>query len=328
MYNATISESSEAVSQSCDRVDWNDISYVGYARVGKSRSCDRVDWNALNMKRTGLSYPSRSCDRVDWNKISYCFLYHLIRLGLATEWIEMNPIVYIHSHMQCLGLATEWIEITQWWPEWKKGLVSVLRPSGLKYEVCGRIDRKAKSRSCDRVDWNISGPLKDPICQSSRSCDRVDWNTMQTETPSKYLLYRSCDRVDWNIGAYEGERWHYQSRSCDRVDWNCWYICSNSLLSPRLGLATEGIEIRRFSFWVSWYTCLGLATEWIEIFLPGWKYVLAISGLGLATEWIEILLSICKLYPAMSRSCDRVDWNSTVQATLSCGSVSVLRPSR
>ena len=34
-----------------------------------------------------------------------------VRLGLATEWIEMaNGCCYIDSCL-CLGLATEWIEI-------------------------------------------------------------------------------------------------------------------------------------------------------------------------------------------------------------------------
>ena len=58
-------------------------------------------------------------------------------LGLATEWIEMaNGCCYIDSCL-CLGLATEWIEILGLISNLIIGsvriLVSVLRPSGLKY---------------------------------------------------------------------------------------------------------------------------------------------------------------------------------------------------
>ena len=73
-----------------------------------------------------------------------------------------------------------------------------------------------------------------------------------------------------------------------------------------LGLATEWIEIINCAIIKISPVGLGLATEWIEIYgeaggTDAW------AGLGLATEWIEIRNSSAASAQVTSRSCDRVD---------------------
>ena len=57
-------------------------------------------------------------------------------LGLATEWIEISHGQPETQPLLRLGLATEWIEIITFVYSKMFSLVSVLRPSGLKYR-CG-----------------------------------------------------------------------------------------------------------------------------------------------------------------------------------------------
>ena len=186
-------------------------------------------------------------------------------------------------------------------------MVSVLRPSGLKYHLLSAPPPVHQSRSCDRVDWNIYSTS--PVMQSSasRSCDRVDWNiiiitgtsdyTVSVLRPSglkckKYEIYvweylsRSCDRVDWNVIACIAIFILLLSRSCDRVDWNTSQWCDR-LYVQSLGLATEWIEMIRKE--------LIIQRLRVSVLRPsGLKYVLE-DFTGLEDG---------------SRSCDRVDWNS------------------
>ncbi len=184
---------------------------------------------------------SRSCDRVDWNVHFHFWNGKSLRLGLATEWIEIfvKPPCK-HGDIR-LGLATEWIEIFAT----ATTFVTTL------------------SRSCDRVDWNQERMQGLEIDNLSRSCDRVDWNGLCIKF--RNVAPRLGLATEWI------EMWFPftlgpgpKSRSCDRVDWNSIFKCTPvppfvSVLRPS-GLkyfSSSGFNIRRKS--------LGLATEWIEI---------------------------------------------------------------
>ena len=62
------------------------------------------------------------------------------------------PLGIYYNKEVGLGLATEWIEIGEVIMNIAKDLVSVLRPSGLKYPKQVLPHSTDKSRSCDRVD--------------------------------------------------------------------------------------------------------------------------------------------------------------------------------
>ena len=126
---------------------------------------------------TQMTTLSRSCDRVDWNIATPLPVNTFQGLGLATEWIEMDTPLTRVEHV----------------------IVSVLRPSGLKYQPRRLRNGDKSSRSCDRVDWNRRGDYEHSkgsglglatewieirnilnfirTLSGSRSCDRVDWNT-------------------------------------------------------------------------------------------------------------------------------------------------------
>ena len=186
------------------------------------------------------------------------------------------------------------------------------------------------SRSCDRVDWNIELKWKQvQFCEGLGLA--TEWIEMYSHRCGQGCLCRLGLATEWiEMDLNETEEQSRWSRSCDRVDWNEnasgyteeyyslglateWIEMFHSGLSgvplPGLGLATEWIEIHPLDYTDISPDCLGLATEWIEILiypLPVYAY----NGLGLATEWIEIMFLKGGLMDAMSRSCDRVDWNN------------------
>ena len=66
----------------------------------------------------------------------------IMRLGLATEWIEIQDYFKQMGLDLSLGLATEWIEMANGCCYIDSCLVSVLRPSGLKWILYGFLSQK------------------------------------------------------------------------------------------------------------------------------------------------------------------------------------------